>query len=102
MFGRFINHREDKGVFCLSESASCVWGCWSGKTLGGVRLEEKPLGFVQGRQELSFALGEGDSPLGGRKRNLSVLVLTLPDVSLSDFGATTVPRSSFIPNVFML
>lgn len=80
MFGAFINHREDKEVFCLSESASCVCRCWSGKTLGGVKLEEKPLGFVKGRQELSFALGEGDFPVGGRKRNLSVLVRTLPDM----------------------
>lgn len=46
VFGEFINRREEKGVFCLSESASCVWGCWSGKTPGGVKCGEEPLGFV--------------------------------------------------------
>ena len=46
----------------------------------------------------SFALEEGDSPVGGRKRNLGAGADPDRHVSLSDFGATSVSGSCFIPN----
>lgn len=51
-----------RAVCCESGS---IWVCWCGKTLRGVKLEEKPHGFIKGRHKQR--LGEGHLVLCGEK-----------------------------------
>lgn len=46
------------------ESGS-IWVSWCGKTPRGVKLEEKPHGFIKGRHEQQLGVGEGLLVLGG-------------------------------------